>query len=111
VRLPHEPVLIHDVRVETGRRVILNLMAASADESRFEQPHEFRMDRPRRYALPFGWGFHHCLGATLARSEMEAALIVLASEFSEVDLEAQPEFTAPTGMLHGPETLPLRFRR
>jgi cytochrome P450 len=111
VRIPHEPVLIHDVRVETGRRVILNLMAASADESRFERPQEFRMDRPQRYALPFGWGFHHCLGATLARSEMEAALTVLASKFAEVDLDGQPEFTAPTGMLHGPETLPLRFRR
>jgi hypothetical protein len=42
---------------------------------------------------------------------MEAALTVLASEFSEVDLDGQPEFTAPTGMLHGPETLPVRFRR
>jgi cytochrome P450 len=111
VRIPHEPVVVHGVRVEPGRRVILNLMAASADESRFERPHEFRMDRPQRYSLPFGWGFHHCLGATLARSEMEAALAVLALKYSEVTLEGEPEFTAPTGMLHGPEKLPLRFRR
>lgn len=111
VRIPHEPVVIHDVRVEPGRRVILNLMAASVDESRFESPHEFLLDRPQRYSLPFGWGFHHCLGATLARSEMEAALAVLASTYSQVELEGYPEFTAPTGMLHGPEKLPLRFQR
>ncbi len=111
VRIPHEPVVVHGVRVEPGRRVILNLMAASADESRFDRPHEFHMVRPQPYSLPFGWGFHHCLGAALARSEMEVALAVLTLKYSEVDLDGAPEFTAPTGMLHGPEKLPLRFRR
>lgn len=111
VRIPHEPVVVHGVRVEPGRRIILNLMAASADESRFEKPREFRLDRQQRYSLPFGWGFHHCLGATLARSEMEAALTVLAGKYADVDLDGTPEFTAPAGMLHGPEKLPLRFCR
>jgi cytochrome P450 len=110
VRIPREPMEIHGVRVEAGRRIILNLLAASHDPSRFEKPDEFRLDRSVSYDLPFGWGPHHCLGAALARTEMEAALDVLSARFSDVRLAGEPRLTAPAGMLHGPETLPLSFR-
>jgi cytochrome P450 len=109
VRIPSEPVVVHGVRVEAGRRIIVNLLAASHDPDRFEHPDEFRLNRPVRFELPFGWGMHHCLGAALARFEMEAALTVLCQRFDGVELTADPDVTAPAAMLHGPETLPLRF--
>jgi cytochrome P450 len=109
VRIPSEPVVVHGVRVEAGRRIILNLLAASHDPGRFEHPDEVRLGRPARFEVPFGWGMHHCLGAALARTEMEAALTVLSQRFVAVELTADPEVTSPAAMLHGPETLPLRF--
>jgi cytochrome P450 len=107
VRIPREPFDVHGVRVEPGRRIILNLLTASHDPARFERPDEFRLDRTQRFDLPFGWGTHHCLGAALARTEMEAALSVLAERFAGLELSAPPVLTAPAGMLHGPEVLPL----
>jgi cytochrome P450 len=107
VRIPREPFDVHGVRVEPGRRIILNLLTASHDPARFEHPDEFRLDRTQRFDLPFGWGTHHCLGAALARTEMEAALSVLAERFAGLELSAPPVLTAPAGMLHGPEVLPL----
>ena len=94
--------MIHGVTVQSGRRVILNLMAASHDPDRFYEPDRFRLDRAERFELPFGWGAHHCLGAALARSEMEAALAVLTASFADVALTQQPQLTPPGGMLHGP---------
>jgi cytochrome P450 family 103 len=111
VRIPREPIVIHGVTVQPRRRVILNLLAASHDPDRFDEPDRFRLDRPERFELPFGWGTHHCLGAALARSEMEAALSVLTASFTDVTLTQQPQLTPPGGMLHGPETLALSFRR
>jgi cytochrome P450 len=111
VRIPREPVIIHGVLVEPGRRIILNLLAASHDPARFTDPDEFRMDRAQPYDLPFGWGAHHCLGAALARTEMEAALSVLTTAFSEVAPSRPPQLTAPGGMLHGPESMQLTFTR
>lgn len=111
VRIPREPIAIHGVTVQPGRRVILNLLAASHDPDRFDEPDQFRLDRTVRFELPFGWGTHHCLGAALARREMEAALAVLTASFTDVALTEQPQLTAPGGMLHGPETLALSFRR
>ena len=111
VRIPREPIVIHGVTVQSGRRVILNLLAASHDPDRFDEPDRFRLDRAEHFELPFGWGPHHCLGAALARSEMEAALAVLTASFADVALTHQPQLTPPGGMLHGPETLALSFRR
>ncbi|MFD9668697.1 cytochrome P450 [Rhodococcus sp. NPDC059968] len=110
VRIPREPIVIHDVRVEPGRRIILNLLSASHDPARFADPGRLRLDRAERYDLPFGWGMHHCLGAALARTEMEAALTLLTSRFTDVQIAEAPQMTAPAGMLHGPEKLSLTFQ-
>lgn len=111
VRIPREPIIVHDVRIEPGRRIILNLLAASHDPARFDSADEFRLDRTKKFELPFGWGPHHCLGAALARTEMEAALTVLTNRFTALRLAGEPQMTTPAGMLHGPETLPLTFHR
>jgi cytochrome P450 len=111
VRIPTEDVTINDLRVRAGRRVILNLLSASRDPNRFDRPNEFVVPRVGpTFDVPFGWGMHHCLGATLARVEMEEALRVLVETFTDVAFAKTPEFTAPAGMLHGPESLALSYR-
>ena len=110
VRIPRDDLSIGNLTVRRGRRVILNLLAASRDPSRFERPDEFLLPRPEpHFNIPFGWGMHHCLGATLARAEMEEALRVLTESYHDVRITGIPAMTPPAGMLHGPESMLLQF--
>ena len=112
VRIPRDDLSIGNLTVRRGRRVILNLLAASRDPSRFERPDEFLLPRPEpHFNIPFGWGMHHCLGATLAQVEMEEALRVLTESYQDVRVTGIPAITPPAGMLHGPESMLLQFAR
>jgi cytochrome P450 len=65
-------------------------------------------DRPPARVLTFGAGIHYCVGANLARAEMQEALSHLARQFTQVALEGEPEFGTPSG-IYGLESLPLRL--
>jgi cytochrome P450 family 142 subfamily A polypeptide 1 len=69
-------VQAHDykgVRLEEGDRVFLLYQSANRDESVFDAPDEFRVDRSPNPHLGFGIGTHYCLGANLARAEITVA--------------------------------------
>ncbi len=67
-------------------------------------------DRPRQRALTFGAGAHYCVGANLARAEMEEALAFLAERVEMIELDGAPEFGTPSG-IYGLERLPVRLAR
>jgi cytochrome P450 len=58
--------------------------------------------------LTFGAGIHYCLGANLARAEMQEALAFLARRVARVGLAGEPEFGTASG-IYGLDSLPLRF--
>jgi len=60
--------------------------------------------------LTFGAGIHYCVGANLARAEMQEALVFLAERLSSISLDGEPEFGTPSG-IYGLEALPLRLER
>jgi cytochrome P450 len=66
-------------------------------------------DRPRARSLTFGAGIHYCVGANLARAEMEEALVFLAERVETVSLDGAPEFGTPSG-IYGLEKLPIRIQ-
>jgi cytochrome P450 len=74
------------------------------------EPDEFDItaDRGRARVLTFGAGIHYCVGANLARAEMQEGLAALAERFKAVQLDGEPEFGTPSG-IYGLETLPVRF--
>jgi cytochrome P450 len=65
-------------------------------------------DRAKARVLTFGAGVHYCVGANLARAEMQEALIFLAERVRSVALAGEPEFGNASG-IYGLETLPLRL--
>jgi cytochrome P450 len=65
-------------------------------------------ERGRARALTFGAGVHYCLGANLARVELEEALRFFAERCSRVELAGEPVFETITG-IYGLSELPLRF--
>jgi cytochrome P450 len=73
-------------------------------------PDEFDLtaDRARERLLTFGAGIHYCVGANLARAEIQEALAFLAERVSTLELDGEPEFGTPSG-IYGLESLPLKL--
>jgi cytochrome P450 len=65
-------------------------------------------DRGGGRVLTFGAGIHYCVGANLARAEMQEGLAALARRVERLELAGEPEFGTPSG-IYGLETLPLRL--
>jgi cytochrome P450 len=67
-------------------------------------------DRGGARVLTFGAGIHYCVGANLARAEMQEGLTFLAERVARIELAGEPEFGTPSG-IYGLQTLPLTLRR
>jgi cytochrome P450 len=65
-------------------------------------------DRPRSRLLTFGAGIHYCVGANLARAEMQEAVAFLAERVRALRMVGEPEFGTPSG-IYGLESLPLEL--
>jgi cytochrome P450 len=64
--------------------------------------------RGRARALTFGAGVHYCLGANLARMELQEALAFLAPRMAELELDGEPAYESITG-IYGLAELPVRY--
>ena len=69
-RLARKTTTLGGVHIPAGTVIMLCLGAANRDPDKFEDPHEFRLDRKNvREHIAFGRGIHSCAGAPLARVE------------------------------------------
>jgi cytochrome P450 len=75
-----------------------------ADSERFD----ITAARPKARALTFGAGVHYCLGANLARLELEEGLAFLARKMPRLELDGEPVFESILG-IYGLAELPIRF--
>lgn len=75
-----------------GEEVGLLLGAANSDPAAFANPRRFAPGRPDARTVSFGAGIHFCLGAPLARLEMQVALKVLFDRLPALRLEERPRY-------------------
>jgi cytochrome P450 len=59
--------------------------------------------------MTFGSGIHFCLGAALARAELQEALPILARSMPNLAVDGAVEWKPSTFGIWGPSRLPLRF--
>jgi cytochrome P450 len=78
-------------RVAAGDTVYLSRQAANRDPARFEDPHAFRVGRPRERHVSFGYGPHFCLGQALARLNLNVAATVLTRRWTAVEVLGDPQ--------------------
>jgi unspecific monooxygenase len=90
------------------RRVSLG--AANRDPARYERAAEFNPDRPFLPHIAFGAGIHFCVGAPLARLELQVALPVLFARLPGLHLAAPPRYRN-TWHFHGLEALMVDYGR
>jgi cytochrome P450 len=106
-----EPVQVGGERLEPGQFVLLSLWSANRDETAFPRPDELA---PRENAdvphVGFGHGPHFCLGAALARAELQEALAALTARLRCPTIGPDAVWKAPIG-INGPDVLPITFAR
>jgi cytochrome P450 len=108
-RVATEDCEIRGVPIAAGDQVALYFASANRDEDVFDDPFEFRVDRRPNPHLAFGFGEHVCLGAHLARVEIETVYRHLLTRLESFELAGEVERlqSAVNGSL---KRLPVRYR-
>ena len=96
-------------RIRAGETVALFWPSANRDESVFEAPDRFRIDRFPNPHLAFGIGEHICLGAHLARMELRSALRALSTRLASVE-QVSPIERLQSSSVGGVKSLRIRYR-
>lgn len=84
-REPTETVETRGTKLEAGKMFFLSVLAANRDPEVFDEPDRFDIGREAKRSFSFGWGSHFCLGAALARAEMQEALRGLACDTKAIE--------------------------
>jgi cytochrome P450 len=94
--------------VPEGATLLCIWPAGNRDPRRFDQPQEFRLDRPDNKHLAFAHGIHFCVGAPLARLEGNVILGRLMQRFPQFRAGSEPPVRRTTNIiLRGWESRPV----
>jgi cytochrome P450 len=110
-RYATEDIEYRDVLFPKGTIVFPTMGVANFDDSVFPEPEKFDITREPvgQPQLTFGSGIHYCLGASLARAELQVALPLLARRMPNLQLTAEAEFKPATSGIFGAEKLHISF--
>jgi cytochrome P450 len=90
-----------------GSRISMLFGSANRDPRRFERPDAFEVGRGDTAHVGFGGGIHFCIGAPLARLELELGLAELVRRATRLELAAEPRYHR-TFVIHGLTALHVR---
>jgi cytochrome P450 len=110
-RVTTEEVVLSGVRIPAGSAVIPVMTAANRDPAAFTDPDRLDVSRPQTAHMAFGAGVHHCLGAQLARMELQEALRGLLGRLPTLAIAAPiDELIFKDGMIvRSLKALPVRW--
>ncbi|MFZ5963834.1 cytochrome P450 [Thalassococcus sp. BH17M4-6] len=99
-RYAYEDLQVFGHNFARGDQVALLLASANRDAAVWDAPDRFDPSRPVRPQLSFGGGLHFCVGAPLARLELQMALPILFDRLPGLHLTEPPRY-AMTYHFHG----------
>ena len=112
-RTANRDVEVAGTTIPAGAKVRVVYASANRDETVFDNPHTFCIDRPLhqlRKHVAFAHGIHSCLGAALARMEMRMAVEMLFRRFPDLELDPASPPAPNTGMtINGYTSLAVRW--
>ncbi|MEU1311692.1 cytochrome P450 [Streptomyces cinnamoneus] len=110
-RFTKEPVEIGGTVIPARCLVLVALASADRAPEKFPEPDRFDIRRDARGHMAFGHGIHHCLGAPLARMELQIAVRTLLERCPDLALDADPDSLPwiPGALIRGARTLPVRW--
>ena len=109
-RIVLEEIEYRDVVFPEGTVIFAAAAAANRDPESWDSPDTFDItaERGRAKPLTFGAGPHFCLGANLARAELQEAFTFLSQRMPGLALDGEPVYDSPLGV-YGLDELPVRW--
>jgi cytochrome P450 len=111
-RIASEDIVYRDVLFPKGTFLALAFSSANYDADVFvDRPETFDItkEQPGQPQLTFGAGIHYCLGAALARAELQEALPLLARRLPDLSIAGDVEWKSSLAGIFGPCHLPIEF--
>lgn len=110
-RFASQDIVYRDVLFPEGTVMNVTIAVANRDAAVFDDPDVLDITKaiPSQPQLTFGSGIHYCLGAALARAELQEALPLLARRLPNLRLDGELVWKPPTVGIFGPQSLPIRF--
>ena len=109
-RVATEDLVIGGQLIRAGEFVMMNLLAGNWDAEFVANPESFDAERNTRGHLGFGYGVHQCIGANLARVEMQVAFATLARRLPGLKLAVPPdELQFKHANIYGMKELPVSW--
>jgi cytochrome P450 len=109
MRTAAEDTTVRGVPIAAGESVLLSYVSGNRDEDIFDDPFRFDVGRDPNKHLAFGYGVHFCLGAALARMEVNSFFTELLPRMKSIELTGAAEFVATT-FVGGLKHLPVRYQ-
>ncbi|ABK72971.1 cytochrome P450 [Mycolicibacterium smegmatis] len=100
--------VVRDVPIAAGESLLLAYPSGNRDEEVFTDPFRFDVGRDPNKHVAFGYGVHFCLGAALARMEINSFFAELIPRLESIELTGSPRHTATT-FVGGLKHLPVRY--
>lgn len=108
MRTARADTAIRGVRIAEGESVLLSYASSNRDEDVFDDPFRFDIGRDPNRHNAFGYGVHFCLGAALARMEINSFFSELIPRLKSVELAGPAEHIA-TIFVGGLKHLPIQY--
>ncbi|WP_281899849.1 cytochrome P450 [Phytohabitans aurantiacus] len=109
-RVAVENTAVQGVAIPAGTGVIISVLAANHDPTRYAKPDQMQPGRDNGAShLAFGRGIHQCLGQSLARAQLRIGLAAVADRFPGLHLIDKPLRFTPQNGIFSLETLPLAW--
>jgi cytochrome P450 len=108
MRTAREDTTVRGIPIAAGESVLLSYASANRDEEVFDDPFQFDVGRDPNKHNAFGYGVHFCLGAALARMEVNSFFSELVPRLESIELTGEPAQIA-TIFVGGLKHLPIRY--
>jgi cytochrome P450 len=109
-RVAATDILVQDQLIKKGDKVMGCIASANRDPRVFENPDSLMLNRQKNPHLGFGFGMHHCIGAKLAREEMNLLFPALLSAFHTIQFHPAKKHVWDTMIINrGLHSLPAQL--
>ncbi len=100
---------IGDQRIKEGDKVVMWFVSSNRDEDLYEDPNRFDVTRNPEHQAFGGGGRHYCLGAALARLELQVLFEETLARYPDMRLAGEPTMVE-SAFINQPKTLPVQLR-